>query len=146
MNEQPHLQVVEANQARVNVTYAGSNGDLEDTVFVDATDADIKAWVTEAVRAGSIPGIAADARADFSDFVVDRFGPTEQRPHALVAVRPKTPFGITPELDASVRRAEARWAEDEKATEVSRDEATTIACEVMAKAIEWKGLAYNPGA
>lgn len=84
---------MEPNQARVNVTYAGSNGDLPDPVSFDATDGDIRQWVTEAVRGGGVPGIAAAPAADFTDFVVDRFGPTDARPYNLLAVRPKTPFG-----------------------------------------------------
>lgn len=138
MTEIIDVQIIDPNQARVNVTYRGQNGDLADTVLLDATDADIKTWVTEAVRTGSIPGIGADATANFADFVVDRFGPTEQRAYALVQVRPKTPFGneLSPDLDASVRRAEERWADAEKATEVSLDEAIAIACETMTEAIE----------
>jgi len=85
--------LIPATMARVNVTINGQNGDLPDPVSFDATDADIKAWVTETVRAGGIPGITADARADFTDFVVDRFPPNEARPFNLLQVRPKTPFG-----------------------------------------------------
>ncbi len=81
------------NEARVNVTWAGQNGDLPDPVSVDATDADIKSWVTEAVRAGGIPGIRGDANADFRDFVVDKFAPTVENPVTRMFVRPKTPFG-----------------------------------------------------
>lgn len=58
-----------------------------------ASDADIRRWVTEAVRGGGVPGIRADAGADFGDFVIDRFGPSETRAFSLVQVRPKTPFG-----------------------------------------------------
>lgn len=85
--------VIREDEARVNVTWDGSNGDLPDPVALDATDADIKTWVEEAVRTGSVPGLRADPAADFSDFVVDRFAPTEARPFALYSVRPKTPFG-----------------------------------------------------
>jgi len=81
-------------EARVNVTYAGSNGDLPDPVFFQSADGDIKGWVTEAVRSGTIPGIAADPNADFMDFVIDRFTATEIRPYNLIQVRPKTPFGF----------------------------------------------------
>lgn len=81
------------DQARVNVTYGGQNGELPDPVHFQSTDADVRAWVTEAVRAGGIPGLAADARADFTDFVVDRFAATEARPYNLLQIRPKTPFG-----------------------------------------------------
>lgn len=82
------------NEARINVTYAGSNADLPDPVLFQSTDAEIKAWVTEAVRAG-IPGITADPNADFSDFVTDRFDATELRPYNLIQMRPKTPFGVS---------------------------------------------------
>lgn len=85
---------IKDTEARVNVTFSGSNGDLPDPVMFQSTDADIKAWVTEAVRTGGIPGIAAAPNADFSDFVIDRFTATEARPHNLLAVRPKTPFGL----------------------------------------------------
>lgn len=86
-------QIVQIGEARVNITFAGCNGDLADTVNRDASDADVKRWVTEAVRTGSVPGIAADPNADFQDFVVDRFDANETRPYALRQVRPKTPFG-----------------------------------------------------
>ncbi len=45
------------DEARVNVTFGGQNGDLPDPVFYDSTDGDIRAMVTEAIRDGSIPGI-----------------------------------------------------------------------------------------
>jgi len=88
-------QIVQIGEARVNVTINGQNGDLLDTVNRDASDIDIKRWVTEAVRTGSVPGITADPDANFNDFVVDRFDANEVRPFALISVRPKTPFGIT---------------------------------------------------
>ncbi len=81
-------------EARVNITWAGQNGDLPDPVFYDATDADVRHWVTEAVRHGNVPGITADQRADFRDFVIDRFAANETRPYNLIQIRPKTPFGI----------------------------------------------------
>ena len=86
--------LVPNTEARVNVTYSGQNGDLSDTVFFEATDGDVRAWVTEAVQNGSIPGIAAATDADFGDFVVDRFAATEDRPYNLIQLRPKTPFGF----------------------------------------------------
>lgn len=86
-------QIVQVGEARVNITWNGQNGDLPDSVNRDAPDGDVKRWVTEAVRAGSIPGIAADNNADFGDFVVDRFPATEVRPYNLIQIRPKTPFG-----------------------------------------------------
>jgi len=84
---------MDESQARVNITYGGENGDLPDPVDKDATEADIKSWVTEAVAAGSVPGIPADANADFRDFVVDRFAPNQERDYHLIQIRPKTPFG-----------------------------------------------------
>jgi hypothetical protein len=83
-----------ANEARVNVTYAGQNGDLPDPVSLDAADGDVRGWLTEAIRAGSVPGIPIDPNVDLRDFVVERFQATEARPYNLISVRPKTPFGF----------------------------------------------------
>ena len=85
---------IKDTEARVNVTFGGKNGDLRDPVMFQSTDADLKTWVTEAVRTGGVPGIDAAPDADFSDFVVDRFTATEARPYNLVQLRPKTPFGF----------------------------------------------------
>jgi hypothetical protein len=87
------MNVLAANEAMVNVTFSGQNGDLRDPVPVDSTEAQIRTWVTEAVRGGSVAGIPATQNADFGDYVVDRFAPTDDRPHNLIQVRPKTPFG-----------------------------------------------------
>lgn len=87
-------QIVQIGEARVNITWNGQNGDLPDTVNRDAADADVKRWVTESVRAGSVPGIGADPNADFQDFVVDRFPASDARPYNLIQIRPKTPFGL----------------------------------------------------
>lgn len=84
---------MDETQARVNITYMGENGDLPDPIFFDSTDNDIRAMVTEAVQAGSIPGIPANANPDFADFVVDRFSANAERDYNLIQVRPKTPFG-----------------------------------------------------
>jgi hypothetical protein len=62
-------------------------------VAFDATDGDVKAMVSEAIRTGSVPGIQADANVNLQDFVVDRFNATEARPFRLLQIRPKTPFG-----------------------------------------------------
>lgn len=85
--------VIADTEARVNVTWDGQNGDLPSTVPFDASDAEVKQWVTEAIRTGGVPGVRADLRADFSDFVVDRFRPTEAAPYNRLMIRPKTPFG-----------------------------------------------------
>jgi hypothetical protein len=84
---------IRMGEARVNVTWAGQNGDLPDPIGWDTPDATVRRWITEAVRGGSIPGIARDRRADFEDFVVDRFPAGGNRPYALIQIRPKTPFG-----------------------------------------------------
>lgn len=90
-------QVPRANEARVQITWNGNLGDLPDPVPFDASEGDIKQWCAEAVRAG-IPNVPADPAVDFRDYVVDRFpaptnpGPNE-RAHAVISIRPKTPFG-----------------------------------------------------
>lgn len=86
------VRVMQDYEARVNVTYGGQNGDLPDPVNYESTDGDVKGWVTEAVRNGGVPGMAA-MNADFRDFMVDRFPATEARPYNLIQLRPKTPFG-----------------------------------------------------
>lgn len=78
--------------ARVNVTFSGQNGDLPEMIPVDATDEEIRRWAEEAIRNGSIPGIAAAPTASLVDFVVDRFPGVGDLPHRCI-VRPKTPFG-----------------------------------------------------
>lgn len=88
------IRVIRDDEARLNVTWDGQNGDLVDPVPVNASDTDIRDWAAEAVRTGSIPGIPADRNADFHDFVVDRHGPNEVRSWSAYFVRPKTPFGM----------------------------------------------------
>ena len=83
-----------ANEAIVNVTWAGNNGDLRDPVSFDATDEQIKEWVTEAVRTGGVANIPADPNANFTDFVIDRYAATEETPYARCFCRAKTPFGL----------------------------------------------------
>lgn len=87
------MNEIQNNEARLNCTWSGQNGELPDPVAFAATDGDVKAWATEALRTGGIPGIAADPDADLTDFVVDRFSATEARPYNLLMVRSKTPFG-----------------------------------------------------
>ena len=86
--------VIDNDEARLNITWSGQNGDLPDSVNLDSTDGDIKAWATEAVQNGDVPGIAADPNANFNDFVVDRFAATEDVTYARLSLRPKTPFGV----------------------------------------------------
>lgn len=84
-----------ADQARLNVTWKGQNGDLPDAVAFDATDAEIKGWAREALKTGGIPGIKADPCADLKDFVVDRFSASTEIPYCRLMLRPKTPFGAS---------------------------------------------------
>ncbi len=79
--------------ARLNVTYAGQNGDLLDPVLYDATDQELRAIAEEAIINGSIPGITADDQASLGDFVVDRFPAGEGVTENRLVIRPKTPFG-----------------------------------------------------
>jgi hypothetical protein len=79
--------------ARLNITYAGSNGDLVDMVNFDASDADIRAWASEAIQSGSVPGITATANPNLAGFMIDRFPATDVRPYPLIQLRPKTEFG-----------------------------------------------------
>lgn len=87
------LQAIPDGFARVGVTWNGQYGDMVEPIRYDATDADIKAMVTEAIRSGSVPGIAADANCDLTDYIIDRFGATAERPWAVLQSRPKTAFG-----------------------------------------------------
>jgi hypothetical protein len=107
------VRAVQPHEARVNVTYAGQNGDLPDPVSFDATDGDVKQWLTEAISNGGIPGIP-EVQADLRDFVVDRFTATETRPYNLLQVRPKTPFGGEP----TVRQAIMTLIHETKASKI----------------------------
>ncbi len=84
---------IRQHEARVNITFAGQNGDLPDTVRYDSTDADVRGWVTEAIRGGTVPGIVGQRFVDLTDYVVDRFPANLNRPYNLIQLRPKTPFG-----------------------------------------------------
>jgi hypothetical protein len=89
---------MQPHEARVNVTYNGTNFELPDPVHYQAGDGDIKAWVTEAIRTGSVPGVAADPAVNLANFMVDRFDAPAapvagQRDHNLIQVRPKTAYG-----------------------------------------------------
>lgn len=95
----PPRRVIGDNEARVNVTYGRPGGepvnfDLPDPVHFEATDGDIKGWVTEAVRSGSVPGLPAQV-IDLQAFMVERFArdPAGTRDHNLILLRPKTAFG-----------------------------------------------------
>jgi hypothetical protein len=86
------IQAGMTGMAKLNITWAGSNGDIPDPVPYDVTDAIVKQMAAEAVRGGYVPGIQADPNVDFVDFVVDRFVATAELPNRLF-LRSKTPFG-----------------------------------------------------
>lgn len=85
--------IIEDHEARINITWAGANGDLPDPVRYDSTDEDVRGWVSEAVRGGGVPGIPATADIDLTNHIVERFEANEARPFSLIQVRPKTAFG-----------------------------------------------------
>ena len=89
-----NLRLVAENEARVSITYKGEIGDLPDPVSYEAGEADVKQWVTEALRGGGVPGVPRDEHADLTDFVVERFRANEARPVNVIIIRPKTPFGL----------------------------------------------------
>lgn len=89
----PATPTIADYEARVNVTFGGLNGDLTDAISTDSTDAAIRTMVAEALQSGSVRGIPAQANPDLSNFMVDRFGPTEARPWNLLQVRPKVAYG-----------------------------------------------------
>ncbi len=85
--------MINRDEALVNITWRGQNGDLPDPVAYDAPAQRVLAWVAEAIRTGGVPGVAADSRVDLRDFVVERYAATGNRAVNRIVVRPKTPFG-----------------------------------------------------
>ena len=91
------MQPIREDQAIVNVTYGGRNGDLPDPVRRDASKEAIRGWVEEALKTGGIPGIPADRYADLRNFVIDdpviRDVPGQEISVSYITARPKTPVG-----------------------------------------------------
>ena len=85
--------VIRDDQARLNITWQGQNGDLPDPVPWDGADGDLKQMAAEAIQTGYIPGIEADANVNFTDFVVDRFASNDEVTFNRLSLRPKTPLG-----------------------------------------------------
>ena len=86
-------EVIQPNEARLNITWQGQNGDLPDPVSFDSTDGDLFQFASEAIREGGVPGITADPNVNFTDFVVRRFTATPDVPFNRLMIQPKTPFG-----------------------------------------------------
>ncbi len=87
-------RVIQPHQARVNITYKRQYGELPDAVTFDSTDADVRGWVSEAIRTGGVPGVDADPNVRLTDYVIDRFPPVPGvREHNLIDIRPKVEFG-----------------------------------------------------
>jgi len=80
-------------EARLNITWNGQNGDLVEPVPFDAGDQELKAWAREAILGGSVPGIRTNGRVDLSDYAVDRFRANGTVPYNRIFLRPVTPFG-----------------------------------------------------
>jgi len=81
------------HEALLNITYKGQNGELPMPVPYDALDIDLRNWAAEAIGGGDVPGIRRERRANFKDYVVDRFPAGPQRRHNVIFLRPSTPFG-----------------------------------------------------
>lgn len=126
-NENQIVRVMENHQARLNITYDGQNGDMRDPIPYDASEADIRRWCTEAVQNGDVPGLGAHPDVDFTDFKIDRFGPTETRDHNLIQIRPKVPFGglfdklATASSEAEITSAMREAGEDGARRELAND-------------------------
>ena len=87
-------EVIREDQAVLNITWDGQNGELPDPILNDATDVQIRQWAAEAIR-GGIPGITADEGANLNalaDNVIFRYPATADLPNRIM-LRPKTAFG-----------------------------------------------------
>lgn len=91
MPEMVVAELIENEEAILNISWQGQNGDLPNPILFDSTPEDVRRWATEAVR-GGIPGIAADANVNFQDFVVERFPSKDGLPNRVL-LRGKTAFG-----------------------------------------------------
>jgi hypothetical protein len=89
-----HLDLgLRPNEARLNLTYDGKNGDLPEPVPFYASDAELKDWAREALIGNAIPGFTVRGRVDLAAYVVDRFPANAQVPYNRIFLRPSTPFG-----------------------------------------------------
>jgi hypothetical protein len=88
------LSALNEDEATLNITWGGENGNLSDPIPFGASTTDIKSWASEAVSNGNVAGIAEDTNVDFGDFIVDRYRASTEKPYNSVFLRPKTPFGV----------------------------------------------------
>ncbi|MFT5685937.1 MAG: hypothetical protein ACI8RZ_006892 [Myxococcota bacterium] len=84
---------IRSHEARMNITWGGQNGDLNEPVPYNASEIQLKRWAVEAIEHGSVPGIRRRGRVSLRDFVVDRFPSNATTPYNRIFLRPKTPFG-----------------------------------------------------
>lgn len=89
------MQILQAEhvdgEAVLNISWKGENGDLPQPIVYDASEADIRRWAAEAVRAG-LPGISPDPNVNFQDFIVERVAAKDGLPNRVL-LRGKTEFG-----------------------------------------------------
>ncbi len=90
--------MIQVHEARVNTTTNRQNFERPDPVHYQAGDGDTKGGAAEAIRTGSIPGVAADPNVNLQNYMVDRFDAPAapaagQRDYNLIQVRPKTAYG-----------------------------------------------------
>lgn len=81
------------NEAILNITWSGQNGELGDPVPYDASARQLRRWASEALQGGGVSGIRRTRYVDLSGFVVDRFPASRHIPYNRIFLRPKTPFG-----------------------------------------------------
>lgn len=78
-------------EARFNITHDGKNGDFVEPVPFDASEAQLKAMASEAIRAGLLGDVRG--RVNLAGYVIDRFPASALLPINRIFLRPKTPFG-----------------------------------------------------
>lgn len=84
---------IKKDEARLNITHNGQNGELPDPILWDRDDAQVINIATEAVRGGSVPGITPDVTVNFSNYKVQRFPAEDDLPNRI-HIRPAVPFGV----------------------------------------------------
>lgn len=83
------MTVIAGRTARLEVTWMGRRGEMNEPVPFDATARELKGMAWQAIAEGRVHGVPADPGVDLEGYVVDR---VDDEPPRIV-VRPKTPFG-----------------------------------------------------